>query len=195
MFAIWETQNHSSLPDPKRMNIQSPSDEDHVVRAIRRAAFDIRSIKELALQGLTVKEPTLLYTFDGQQDRDRTIDLYSEPDRSMYEHMSGKRNGTIISVVITDDRAHHGHSFVPLGGNRYAEYRDGSYVPPTLSTSELQESNEIARARAVLVKKAMQHVWRGYETYAYGKDELLPITKSGQDNWGGMGTTLVDSLR
>lgn len=27
-----------------------------------------------------------------------------------------------------------------------------------------------------------------------GKDELKPLSKRGQDNWGGMGVTLVDSL-
>lgn len=40
----------------------------------------------------------------------------------------------------------------------------------------------------------MKHVWRGYKTYAYGQDELKPISKRGHDNWGGMCTTLIDSL-
>ncbi len=195
MLSLWQTESNASLSEPNRMNIQSPSDEDHVVRAIFRAAFDIRSIQELALLGLTVKEPSLLYTFDGQNSRDATIDLYSEPDRSIYERMSGKRIGTIVCEVIDDNPAHHRQNFVPLGGNRYARYKDGSFVSPQMTASERQEFNEIARARSALIKKAMQHLWSGYETYAYGKDELLPISKSGQDNWGGMGTTLVDSLR
>jgi hypothetical protein len=194
MLSIWQTESNASLSDPHRMNIQSPNDEDHVVRAILRAAFDIRSIQELSLLGLTVKEPSLLYTFDGQKGRDATIDLYSEPDRSIYEYMMGK-NGTIVCKVIDGNPAHHRQNFVPLGGNRYAKYKDGSFISPQMTASERQELNEIARARSALVKKAMQHVWSGYETYAYGKDELLPLSKSGQDNWGGIGTTLVDSLR
>ena len=195
VLSIWQTESNASLSEPHRMNIHSPNDEDHVVRAILRAAFDIRSIQELSLLGLTVKEPSLLYTFDGQKGRDATIDLYSEPDRSIYEYMTGKSNGTIVCEVIDDNPAHHRQNFVPLGGNRYAKYKDGSFISPQLTASERQELNEIARARSALVKKAMQHVWSGYETYAYGKDELLPLSKSGQDNWGGIGTTLIDSLR
>lgn len=33
-----------------------------------------------------------------------------------------------------------------------------------------------------------------YKAYAWGRDELKPLSKRGQDNWGGMGVTLVDSL-
>ena len=40
----------------------------------------------------------------------------------------------------------------------------------------------------------MQHAWQAYETYAFGHDEVQPISMKGHDNWGGMGTTLVDSL-
>ena len=40
----------------------------------------------------------------------------------------------------------------------------------------------------------MQFAWSNYKKYAFGKDELLPRSKRGHDNWGGMGTTLVDSL-
>lgn len=40
----------------------------------------------------------------------------------------------------------------------------------------------------------MLHAWTGYRTRAWGRDELKPISGTGQDNWGGMGVTLVDSL-
>jgi hypothetical protein len=40
----------------------------------------------------------------------------------------------------------------------------------------------------------MKHAWKGYKTYAWGRDELKPLSKSGTDPWGGMGVTLVDSL-
>lgn len=42
--------------------------------------------------------------------------------------------------------------------------------------------------------KGMKHAWRGYREHAWGRDELKPISGRGQDNWGGMGVTLVDSL-
>eukprot|EP01035_Chromulina_nebulosa_P006335 gene6335-8563_t len=40
----------------------------------------------------------------------------------------------------------------------------------------------------------MRHAWAGYRAHAWGRDELKPISAHGQDNWGGMGVTLVDSL-
>ncbi|PVU89917.1 hypothetical protein BB559_004859 [Furculomyces boomerangus] len=40
----------------------------------------------------------------------------------------------------------------------------------------------------------MVHSWKGYSTYAFGKDELLPVTNGWKNNWGGWGVTLLDSL-
>jgi hypothetical protein len=80
--------------------------------------------------------------------------------------------------------------FQPLGGSRFGEYKHGdspySYSPG--------ESDALARSRRYHVKKAMQHAWTGYETYAFGNDELNPKSMSGANGWGGAGTTLVDSL-
>ena len=33
-----------------------------------------------------------------------------------------------------------------------------------------------------------------FSVFFRGRDELKPLSKSGSDNWGGMGVTLVDSL-
>lgn len=57
-----------------------------------------------------------------------------------------------------------------------------------------EESDNVARKRAVAVKEAMQHAWSNYKQYAWGSDVLLPRSKKSKDNWGGMGVTLVDSL-
>ncbi|CEM28275.1 unnamed protein product [Vitrella brassicaformis CCMP3155] len=40
---------------------------------------------------------------------------------------------------------------------------------------------------------AMQHSWRGYKLFAWGHDELLPLSKKHKD-WIGAGVTLIDSL-
>ena len=221
MLSFWETSTSSdsvssSSSNTKsitttRMQIKSKIDEDHVVRAVNRCAFDIRAITELSLQGLGVKEPTLLYTFDGQKKRDNVVVaitdlLYSESSGRrvavvvVREFISGRMDGEIISEQVDHGggmatTVHERQPFVPLGGNRYAEYKDGTYIPRLLKTSERRELNEIAHARSILVKKAMQHAWNGYTKFAYGKDELLPLSQEGQDNWGGMATTLIDSLR
>ena len=48
-------------------------------------------------------------------------------------------------------------------------------------------------ARQRKVVDAFEHAWRGYERYAWGRDELHPISQKGTD-WFGLGLTLVDAL-
>lgn len=47
--------------------------------------------------------------------------------------------------------------------------------------------------RQLQVVRAFQHAWNGYRKYAWGRDELKPISK-GWINWMGVGLTIVDSL-
>jgi hypothetical protein len=53
------------------------------------------------------------------------------------------------------------------------------------------ESNHTDRQKAVV--DAFRHAWRAYKMYAWGKDELMPITRKSND-WFNLGLTLVDSL-
>lgn len=43
------------------------------------------------------------------------------------------------------------------------------------------------------VKEGMQWAWKGYRTYAWGEDELLPHSHQ-SSRWFGLGLTLIDSL-
>ncbi|ETV78471.1 hypothetical protein H257_07994 [Aphanomyces astaci] len=55
------------------------------------------------------------------------------------------------------------------------------------------DAGQIARQDAV--KRAMQHAWSGYESRAFGADEVAPVSGQRRHNvWGGIGVTLVDSL-
>lgn len=58
----------------------------------------------------------------------------------------------------------------------------------------MAESDRLGRERARKIKEAMQHTWSGYERKAWGADELKPRSGRPQNNWGGMGMTLLDSL-
>lgn len=42
--------------------------------------------------------------------------------------------------------------------------------------------------------QAVKHSWHGYESYAWGMDELTPLSRGGKDTFGGLGATLIDSL-
>ncbi|CAK0772077.1 hypothetical protein CVIRNUC_003926 [Coccomyxa viridis] len=44
------------------------------------------------------------------------------------------------------------------------------------------------------IKEAFAHSWKGYSDYAWGMDELTPLTKAGKNSFGGLGATMVDSL-
>lgn len=87
-------------------------------------------------------------------------------------------------------------SYSPLGPLRFIEYIDGDKSPfyDTSSESIQLQSNILANDRKQHIKKAMEHAWNGYKTFAWGHDEVKPISKSPFDRWGGLGTTLVDSL-
>ncbi|KAJ2721393.1 hypothetical protein GGI07_004004 [Coemansia sp. Benny D115] len=52
----------------------------------------------------------------------------------------------------------------------------------------------INHKRQQAVRDAMSHAWKGYVDYAYGKDELQPVSKTSNKRWGDWAITLVDSL-
>ncbi|CAK4739000.1 hypothetical protein LEN26_020656 [Aphanomyces euteiches] len=57
------------------------------------------------------------------------------------------------------------------------------------------DGNTTLAKRRVLIRKAMHHAWSNYEKYAFGADEIGPVSgKPKHDVWGGLGVTLVDSL-
>ena len=197
MLSFWEIGGPESLVNPsERMQVKSMEDEDHVARAINRAAFDLRAIRELSLQGLIVKEPNLLYTFDEQNDEREEgdlHDLYDEPTNLDIKEAIRGKDGT-IRVADMSGTPVRTYEYVPLGGFRYPEYKDGNYKPPEWTDEERKELNDLAQARSVMVKNAMKHAWSGYRRYCWGKDELLPLSNTCKDNYGGLGTTLIDSL-
>ena len=84
-------------------------------------------------------------------------------------------------------------TFTPKGGSRFAEYTNGT-SPYAINDDIKKRSDQLARSRRVHIKNAMKFAYNNYEKYAFGHDEVLPQTKSFNDNWGGIGTTLVDSL-
>ena len=193
MLSFWETGGAETLTEiALRTKVTSVDDEDHVVKATNRAALDKRAIQRISNQGLAVREPSLLYTFENDIENSRD-GMHHESQTTLHELMSGKDGK--IEIELSDGMpVNQRQAFIPLGGNRYSEYKDGTYVAPKLGATERRELEEVARARASMVKDAMKHAWKGYRKYAFGKDELLPLSNGGQDNWGGMGTTLVDSL-
>ncbi|KAG0337991.1 hypothetical protein BG000_004697 [Podila horticola] len=44
------------------------------------------------------------------------------------------------------------------------------------------------------VRRGFEHAWQGYRKYAWGHDEVQPVSGAVKDNFNGWGATLVDSL-
>ncbi|KAL7276469.1 hypothetical protein RUND412_000531 [Rhizina undulata] len=59
---------------------------------------------------------------------------------------------------------------------------------------ETPENKEIRLQRREAVRSAFKHAWAGYKKYAWGHDEVRPVSNTFRDPFGGWGATLVDSL-
>jgi mannosyl-oligosaccharide alpha-1,2-mannosidase len=44
------------------------------------------------------------------------------------------------------------------------------------------------------IKEAFSHAWAGYRDYAFGKDEVMPLSGSSVNSFGGWGATTVDAM-
>lgn len=64
-------------------------------------------------------------------------------------------------------------------------------APMRLEMPAEQKERE-ARLRAV--RRGFEHAWQGYRKYAWGHDEVQPVSGAVKDNLNGWGATLVDSL-
>lgn len=53
--------------------------------------------------------------------------------------------------------------------------------------------SELSNSRQKAVVDSFLHAWNAYKKYAWGQDELRPISKTGQE-WMGVGLSIIDSL-
>jgi len=61
-----------------------------------------------------------------------------------------------------------------------------------------EDSDPVSRARREFVKNMMKHAWNGYVAHAWGKNEVRPVSKSGNSasvfGSSDAGATIVDSM-
>ncbi|XP_032367838.1 mannosidase, alpha, class 1B, member 1b isoform X2 [Etheostoma spectabile] len=72
-------------------------------------------------------------------------------------------------------------------GTKNGENKEGSPA-----NQKVQLSVESANWRKA-VQEAFRHAWKGYKDFAWGHDELRPLSKS-YSEWFGLGLTLIDAL-
>uniref|UniRef100_A0A3Q3L1T5 alpha-1,2-Mannosidase n=1 Tax=Labrus bergylta TaxID=56723 RepID=A0A3Q3L1T5_9LABR len=61
------------------------------------------------------------------------------------------------------------------------------------ANKKAEPTNETDASRLEGVREAFRHAWKGYKDFAWGHDELRPLSKS-YSEWFGLGLTLIDSL-
>ena len=71
--------------------------------------------------------------------------------------------------------------------------REGNYHN-TLPESIEADWKKLFDERSRLVKQSTIHFWKNYKQFAFGCDELAPMSKQCKNNWGNVGMTLIDSL-
>lgn len=59
---------------------------------------------------------------------------------------------------------------------------------------ESRAQRQLREKRRVAVRKEFQRSWESYRRFAWGEDELKPLSGQGDETFGGWGATLIDSL-
>ncbi|CAZ82658.1 unnamed protein product [Tuber melanosporum] len=123
-----------------------------------------------------------------------------------------------VAIPTVPSVKHHDHSTetsgaVPAaGGDRWVKLPEHFPVPsesiiplptpqpekiPQIQASfgtESETKRKVRLERLEAVRDAFKRSWSGYKKYAWGHDELMPVSKYFKDPFGGWGATLVDSL-
>ncbi|XP_033828217.1 mannosidase, alpha, class 1B, member 1b [Periophthalmus magnuspinnatus] len=71
--------------------------------------------------------------------------------------------------------------------------KDGPAKDDTAANQEAKTVKESEADWLAAVKDSFRHAWQGYKDFAWGHDELRPISKS-YSEWFGLGLTLIDAL-
>ncbi|XP_015734192.1 endoplasmic reticulum mannosyl-oligosaccharide 1,2-alpha-mannosidase isoform X2 [Coturnix japonica] len=117
-----------------------------------------------------------------QQTRHDTSKAVEEPAQA---DKQGKTEKSVISwrgAVIEPDQS----SEPPSSRIKEPE-------KPLSVESESQKEPVPINERQMAVVEAFRHAWKGYKDFAWGHDELKPLSKS-YSEWFGLGLTLIDAL-
>ncbi|XP_054876494.1 mannosidase, alpha, class 1B, member 1b isoform X2 [Poeciliopsis prolifica] len=71
--------------------------------------------------------------------------------------------------------------------------KDGENKEDSPGNRNVNQSKVLETERMEAVREAFRHAWKGYKEYAWGHDELRPVSRS-YSEWFGLGLTLIDAL-
>jgi len=116
--------------------------------------------------------------------------LFNELDRQLQQPIQGQQPEQQLQAQPQQQQQQlFGFTTTNSGGSTSSNTPRITVVPPHVNL------NDDSPVRREAVRKAMAHAWQGYKSYAWGKDELKPISRT-YKNWvgTGIGLTILDSM-
>uniref|UniRef100_A0A8D0BY61 alpha-1,2-Mannosidase n=1 Tax=Salvator merianae TaxID=96440 RepID=A0A8D0BY61_SALMN len=117
-----------------------------------------------------------------QNSQEGAAESQGEPDQANKEHKTEKSVISWRGAVIEPEQG----TELPSNKGKDAD------KPSPLESEDVKEPVPL-NERQVAVIEAFRHAWKGYKEFAWGHDELKPISKSFSE-WFGLGLTLIDAL-
>jgi len=142
---------------------------DALMRTIFRTGIDEEAMLNMHSQGF-VKSPSLLFPFE--QDTALMHTPISEAKESIRSVTASIHRG-----VIPYYQPYKGGEISQVGNNVNPSYREN-----------------LLFLRRLHLQTAMKRVWKSYRQYAFGKDELAPLTRKGRISWGNNGALIIESM-
>ncbi|KAJ2683547.1 hypothetical protein IWW39_005440 [Coemansia spiralis] len=103
----------------------------------------------------------------------------------------------ILGACVHLSTAKHVDGMVGLKGHLPRQRDIERFMKSQVQASNFTTSDSLRRIRAnraADIKDSFLHAWRAYKKYAYGADEINPLTLEAVTTRNGWGATLIDSL-
>lgn len=146
-------------------------------------------VKELEVKLDNLKQETNIRTkmMEGKQNEiverkeNEILKSLNRGLQNVSDELQVKYNDGTTKSVIKDSRDTPIAHDISSPRDHFSRFKKG--LPLQLEHTEHQKA----------VVTAFKHAWKGYKNYAWGFDELKPLSK-GYNTWFDLGLTLVDSL-
>ena len=133
-------------------------------------------------------------TTNSRSDHTKPTDPYLNKDPKSSDHSMDEttRMGHSSSQMTDGTDSVTGHSIPPRSMDETAAgMSGGTHAPPADQTN--RGDSQLWSERQSAVVHAFQYAWKAYETYAWGMDHLLPLSRKGED-WFHLGLTIIDAM-
>ena len=182
-----EDSMHNHFLDALKNEMQQvKKDEEKIVNSIKSEVVSLKDKAKDVAQNLRGGLHSTKNNNVAVSDNNNVVGIDSSENSEKNNGESNSQYYPYMTLPIST--TYNFQQYEPLGGNRFVEYKNGD-SPYQITKTLISQSDELARSRRYHVKEAMKHIWTNYKAYAFGMDELHPISKRGTSNWGGMGTT------